>query len=68
MVRRAHVLIVNEASRKNLHTAVSRMVRQKRVSGSQESGLGIWNLMLLALKRYGCGACCMTLYAMMLLG
>lgn len=68
MILLLHVRITNAVSRTNFQIVVSRIVRQKRVSGNQLVGLGIWNLSRLALNRYGCGACCMMLYAMMLLG
>lgn len=64
----AHLRITNEESLTNLQIAVSLIVRQNRVSGSHVNGFGICNRILLALNLYGCGGCCIMLYAMILLG
>lgn len=64
----AHVRTTKLASRTNFHTAVSRIVRQNLVSGSQLMGFGICRRMLLLLNLYGCGGCCIMLYAITLLG
>lgn len=47
---------------------LSLIVRQNLVSGSHVIGFGICSLKLLDLKRYGCGGCCIILYAITLLG
>lgn len=68
MVLLAQVLNVKEASLMSFQAVLSRIVRQNLVSGNHVNGLGICSRKVFDLNRYGCGACCMILYAMTLLG
>lgn len=51
MVRLAQVLNVKLVFRRNVHAALSRIVRQNLVSGNHVKGLGICSRMLLDLNR-----------------
>ena len=42
---------------------LSLTVLQNLVSGNHVNGVGIWSRRLFDLNLYGCGACCIILYA-----